>query len=268
MCYYNGIKIPVREFIMLKDYEIAITNRELVNRPLVSGFDYSLYPVLKSVHENEIVLDSMEWGFLPAYIDTREKAKKFRLGYKKDNGMWQAPYLTLNAKGEELLEPNKIFRDAALHRRCLVLSSGFYEWRHVFPISERTGKPVKTAEKYPYHITLKGKEYFYMAGVWQPWKDKETGEYIETFAVITTAANSLMAQIHNTRLRMPVILSDDLASEWLLGNPDEERIKEIATSQIETNCMEAVSIAKNFRESSDPGLPVAYDKLPPIKIDI
>jgi len=100
---------------------------------------------------------------------------------------WQEPVLTLNAMSEEMLLPKKIYREAALSRRCLVLSSGFFEWRHLFPIGKKTGKPLKTAVKYPYHIGVKDHPYFFIAGVWQPWKDIETGEYVETFSVVTTA---------------------------------------------------------------------------------
>lgn len=266
MCYYNGIKIPLDQTIRLKDFEKIISSHDLFNLPVVNGFDYGQYPVLKKTSEHDFEIAFMEWGFLPPYIFTREKANQFRFGYKKPDGSWQAPFTTLNAKGEELLQPGKMFREAAMQRRCLVLSSGFYEWRHIHPVSQRTGKPVKTAVKYPYHITLKGKDYFFMAGIWQPWKDVETGEFIETFAIVTTAANALMEQVHNSKKRMPLILSEDLACEWLLGNPDEKRISEIATYQVNVSDMEAVPIAKNFREIANPDAAFHYEGLPPLKV--
>lgn len=265
MCYYNGVKIPLAEFIRLKDFEKAIEERDMLNIDVANGFDYGVYPVLRKTESDfEIVL--MEWGFLPPYIFTRQKANEFRNGYKKKDGSWQQPYITLNAKGEELLNPNKIFRGAALQRRCLVLSSGFYEWRHFHPLSKRTGKPLKTAEKFPYHISLKGKDYFFMAGIWQPWKDLETGEYTETFSVVTTSANPLMAQVHNSKKRMPVILTEDLACEWLLGDPDEKRIQEIATFQHDESMMHITPISKNFRESAHPQEPYSYPDLPPVEL--
>lgn len=265
MCYYNGIKIPVEKYIKLKEFESAIKDRGLVNQLLVNGFDYSQYPVLKKSGEKDFEVVGMEWGFLPSYIQTREKANQFRQGFKKENGTWQQPILTLNAKGEELLFPNKIFRDAALHRRCVVLSSGFYEWRHVNLMNAKTGMPAKTVTKFPYYITLKNREYFFMAGIWQPWQDRETGEYVETFAIVTTQANALMAQIHNSKKRMPVVLNEDMACEWLLGNPDEKRITQIATSQIDSEEMHAISIARDFRETPEPTQPVVFSDLPPLK---
>jgi putative SOS response-associated peptidase YedK len=44
-----------------------------------------------------------------------------------------------------------------------------------------------------------------MAGIWQPWTDKATGEYVETFSIVTTKANKLMEQVHNSKTRMPTI---------------------------------------------------------------
>lgn len=267
MCYYNGIRIKNTANIRLKNIEKAISDQHLPFYPLVSGFDYGKSPVLKKT-ETKIDFDiiQMEWGFLPSYIKTREGAMKFRLGYKKDNGQFQPPIITLNAVGEELLLPKKIYRDAALNRRCLVLSTGFYEWRHVFPLNKRTGLPVKTAVKYPYRILIKGKEYFFLAAIWNPWNDRESGEYAETFSIVTTAANPLMEQVHNSRKRMPVILPEDLAWEWLMGEPDENRITEIATFQFPATEMEAYTLAKDFREAVDPELPFHYPDLPALII--
>jgi putative SOS response-associated peptidase YedK len=87
-----------------------------------------------------------------------------------------------------------------------------------------------------------------MAGIWQPWTDRATGEHVETFAIVTTKANSLMEQIHNSKKRMPTILNEELAWEWLFGDLDEKRISEIAQSQIPPNEMEAFTITKDFRE--------------------
>lgn len=266
MCYYNAINITKASSVQLGAIKQPILQPGQLHIPLQSGFDYATYPVLKKkegLHDFEIAM--MEWGFLPPYIKTRAESERFRKGYKDDKGVFHPPITTLNAIAEEILLPRKIFRKSALERRCLVLSSGFYEWRHHHGINKKTGQPLKTAIKYPYFIHLKDREYFFMAGVWQPWEDQETGEYAETFAVLTTASNSLLSQVHNSKLRMPLILSDDLAEEWLLGNPDEERIHEISTYQYPSGNMEAFTIAKDFREAHDPMRPVHYEELPDLK---
>ena len=266
MCYYNGVKVIRSEFIRLKSVEKAISKYLFLNKPLQVGFDYNNIPVLKkSDGEQDFDIVEMEWGFLPAYIKTREQANKFRMGYKKEDGSWQQPILTLNAMSEEMLFKNKMYRDAALHRRCLILSTGFYEWRHVFPLSKKTSKPLKTATKYPYRIDLKDQEYFFIAGIYTPWKDESTGEYVETCSIVTTTANEMMEQIHNTKKRMPTILTEDLAWEWLFDDLNEERITEIARYQLPGNAMQAETIAKDFRESIDPVAPFQYNDLPMLK---
>ncbi len=269
MCYYNGIKLTQIKSIKLKNFEKSISNYPFLNNDLFNGFDYTTTPVLKR-KENEVDFDvvEMEWGFLPPYLKTRDEVNKFRFGYKKNNGQFQQPLITLNATSEEMLLPNKIFRDAALHRRCLILSTGFYEWRHVFPVGKKTGKPLKTAIKFPYHVGVKNKNYFFMAGIWQPWKDVETGEYVETFSIITTAANSLMAQIHNSRKRMPAILSEDYAYEWLLGNLTEEEISNIGRQQFPSSEMDVCTVAKDFRNSVEPDKMFEYAELPGISLEL
>jgi putative SOS response-associated peptidase YedK len=272
MCYYNGVRVTKAEFIRLKQLEKAIANLNILQNPLYTGFDYSNHPVVKRTADKAIDFEitQMEWGFLPTpnkwpFIRTREDATRMRHGYKDDKGKFHPPITTLNAVSEELLQNGKMYRDAALYCRCLVLSSGFFEWRHVNRLNKRTGAPLKTAEKYPYHITLKGREYFYMAGIWTPWTDEATGEHVETFAIITTAANPLMEQIHNSKKRMPTILNDDLAYDWLFGDLSEERITEIARTQFPADQMEAYTIAKNFREEPDPTRPFTYEDLPALE---
>ena len=163
----------------------------------------------------------------------------------------------MNAVGEKLLQ-SKLYKNAALKKRCLLLSSGFYEWRHFQSTN------AKTPLAYPYFIRVKQKQNFFMAGILQTWTDKETGETIDTFAIVTTAANSLMEQIHNTKKRMPTLLPENLAQEWLLGNLNEKRITELATYQLSANELEAWSIDKHFKTALHPQEQKVYEELPEI----
>lgn len=233
-----------------------------MNRDLQIGFDYSKNAVLKPIPDKEdFDIVKMEWGFIPPYIKSRVDVAKMRNGYKDNSGKFHPGFNLLNAVSEELLNPGKIYRNAALERICLVLSTRFYEWRHVFPLNKKTGKPLKTAIKYPYFVNLKDKEYFYMAGIWQPWSDKATGEYVDSFAIITTKANSLMEQVHNSKKRMPTILNEDLAWEWLFGDLAEKRILEIAATQVPAEEMQIITIAKDFCEALEPAKEFVYEVL-------
>lgn len=268
MCYYNGQKITHEEYIRLKQLEKEISRYDFLSGDLQIGFDYGLNAVLKR-HPDEEDFDivQMEWGFIPHYLTTRDDVSKMRYGYKDASGKFRPPMITLNAVGEDLLAPGKIYREAALKRRCLVLSTGFFEWRHIYPLNKRTGRPVKTANKYPYYISLKNQGYFFMAGIWQPWTDKSTGEFVESFAIVTTKANPLMEQIHNSKKRMPVILDEESAWEWLFDEIDEKRILEIATSQYPAANMQACTIAKDFRESLEPAGEFKYEDVPALELN-
>jgi len=74
-----------------------------------------------------------------------------------------------------------------LSKRCLVVVDGFFEWRHL------------NNKSYHYHISLTNHRPFALAGIWDKWQNPDTGIESLTFSVITTEANSLMAQIHNTK---------------------------------------------------------------------
>ncbi len=268
MCYYNGQKVTRDEYIRLKQLEKLVANYDFLSRDLQLGFDYNMNAVLKPIPDQEdFDIVQMEWGFIPHYLKTREDVFKMRSGYKDAAGKWKPAIITLNAVCEELLLPGKIYREAALKRRCLVLSTGFFEWRHIYPLNKRTGQPLKTANKYPYYISLKDKGYFYMAGIWQPWTDKVTGEHVETFAIVTTQANKLMEQVHNSKKRMPAILNEDLAYEWIFGNLDEKRILEIAATQYPTEEMQACTIAKDFREVLEPAKVFEYEDVPALELN-
>lgn len=264
MCYYNGIRVSKDDRIRLLEIEKDLRKFEL-NRPMQSGFDYDTWPVIKPVagcKDWEIVL--AHWEFIPPWVSSLEELKMIREGIDPKTGARKAPVPWLNATGENLLT-SRMFRDAALHRRCLVLSSGFYEWRHIHPLSKK-GQPLKTTLRYPYHITLKDQPYFFIAGIWTPWTDRSTGETFDTFALVTTAANDLMEQIHNSKKRMPAILTEALAAEWISEGLSEERITEIATSQVPANMMQAYSIRKDFREAPDPAEAFRYEELPELAL--
>lgn len=125
----------------------------------------------------------LRWGLIPFW------AKDAKIGYS-----------TINAKAETLATA-PAFREALKRRRCLVPADGFYEWQ-----------PLDTKTKQPWAITLKDGSPFAFAGLWDTWKDKTTGQPLETYTIITTEPNELTAKLHN---RMPVILAPRDYERWL-----------------------------------------------------
>lgn len=252
MCNFMGVRVSKVQFLELKQIEIELGTlaalREL--ELMKDGFTYSNSLIIRKQGENKVEAVSAHWEFIPPWIRSIEALKQAR----KQGIPW------LNATSEKLLE-SKLFRQAALQRRCLVLCSHFFEWRHYTAVGE------KKAKTYPYCIGLKEKDYFYLAGIWQNWTDKETGENMDTFAIVTTRANALLEQVHNTKKRMPTILTEELAYEWIMSDGlEEERIRTIAAFQMPPEKMYAYSIAKEFKVMEEPCEPFAYEALPELEV--
>ena len=85
-------------------------------------------------------------------------------------------------------------RDAYRSRRCIIPVDGFFEWMAI------KGQKAKQ----PYAIAMKDARPFGLGGIWENWKDPASGEWIRTFAFVTTDANQLVENIHD---RMPLIAS-------------------------------------------------------------
>jgi putative SOS response-associated peptidase YedK len=126
-------------------------------------------------------LSTMRWGLIPSWL------KDPSIGYK-----------TINARSETVATTAS-FREPLRSQRCLVPADGFYEWK-------REGKT-----KQPYCFEMREGELFAFAGLWERWRDPQ-GDVIESCSIITTAPNSLLADIHD---RMPAILSPDEYDLWL-----------------------------------------------------
>lgn len=240
MCYFNSLVAPAGADVSIKGVTKKI---KPINKPLQSGFEYSNWPIIKN-SARDYNIENAHWELIAPWVKTIKEAE---VGREKFN--------TLNATSERLLE-SKLFKPAALNYRCLVPSTGFFEWRHY----KTTGANKEIA--YPYFISLKDQPLFYMAGIYQPWTDKETGETIDTFSIVTTKANSLVEQIHNKKKRMPTILNEVQASEWLQPNLSESKIIELASSAYDPLGMSAYTLEKGFRTSIDPLEQFEYPDLP------
>ena len=132
-------------------------------------------------------LDILHWGLIPYW------AKDIKVGFAN-----------INAKAEGI-ESKPAFGKAFERRRCLVPVDSFYEWK-------------KTASgKQPYALALADRGLMALAGVWENWHSP-AGEWMRSFAIITTTPNELCAEIHN---RMPVILKAEAWPAWLGEEPAE-----------------------------------------------
>lgn len=248
MCYYNRLIVPASHDLELGEWQISLPESMRQSRPMQSGFEYGDWPIIiwsdKSGRPEPVLA---HWEFMAPWSRT---LKEVEAGRQK--------YTTLNAIGENLLE-SRLYKDAALTRRCLVPSSGFYEWRHWKPAGSKKELAI------PYLVYLPEKPVFFIAGIWQPWTDQETGEHLIGFALVTTAANALMEQVHNKKKRMPLVLSDSLALEWVKPGLSGERLRSLVRFQYQPARMEAFTLQKDFRSAIDPVEPFQYEGLPELK---
>jgi putative SOS response-associated peptidase YedK len=256
MCYYNGQKVTRAEFIRLKSLEKAIKNYNFLNVGVHNGFNYAPCAILvQSEDGTDFDIVQAEWGYVPGFVKTRVEANIFR-----------AKYTALNFRSENLFtkEDGKrsMWADAAKNRRCLVLSTGIVESRHIPKIGKK-GQELKEMIKYPYQVGVKDQEYFYLPGLYNEWLDPEKGEFVNTVALGITDSNSVMSQIHNSKKRMPTILTEDLAWEWLMERPSEERLSQIARTQIPSRLLEFCTVDRNYRTALE-ATPLDYPELPAI----
>ncbi|MDW7738802.1 MAG: SOS response-associated peptidase [Bacillota bacterium] len=145
-----------------------------------------------SPNDNKRELVSLKWGLVPFWADDKSIGSRM-----------------INARSETVAEKPS-FRDAFRKRRLLVPASGFYEWK-----KEDGGKQ-------PYFITQKDKHPFSFAGLWERWDKGDSP--LETFTILTTEPNSLLAELHN---RMPVIIPEKDYARWLDPSAGVETLQQL-----------------------------------------
>ena len=148
-------------------------------------------PVVWQLPDDGRACSLMHWGLIPHWAKTTT-----------------SKYKMINAKAETLTE-KPAFHSAYQQRRCLVPTTGFYEWH------------ATTHGKQPYYIGMQDHGLFAFAGLWEYWEGERT---INSFTIITTVANKLIAGIYE---RMPVIIDKADFAVWL--DPANQDTKQLDT---------------------------------------
>jgi putative SOS response-associated peptidase YedK len=159
--------------------------------PTIQSVLYPSQSAIAVLNENPDAAVRARWGLVPAWAKDEKIARH-----------------TFNARAESVAE-KPAFRDAFRKRRCLVLASGFIEWRK---------RP-----KQPLLFERASGAIMAFAGLWERWRD------ITTCTVITTGPNELMEPIHN---RMPVILHETDFSNWLAGDQPADLLKPFPSEEM------------------------------------
>lgn len=127
-------------------------------------------------------LVNLKWGLIPHWAkDKNIKASTF------------------NARVETLTQ-KPFFRDSIKSKRCIVPATGFYEWQQ------------QADKKQPYYIYRSDGQPLALAGLWDLWVDRSTGEKLGSCTIVTVPAIHRMSEIHE---RMPAIIEADFIDTWL-----------------------------------------------------
>jgi putative SOS response-associated peptidase YedK len=205
MCYNINAKATATQ--LTKRYKAVIEDPDgHTQYHKLSGFqplllplsEYPKLPVLTA--DNKSVFTYMSWGLVPSWSPA-DKAKTFSAN-------------NLNARAETIFE-KKSFAPSLERKRCIIPVTGYFESREC------------NKEKYPYFVYLRDQEIFSLAGIYDTWKDKETGKSVSSFSIITTEANELMRKIHNIKLRMPVILTTEREMEWIAPELSRDQVQQL-----------------------------------------
>lgn len=187
MCFHLMQKAKLKKleerFDAVFDNPVLYEENEFVN-----GFSHPSTPVITNTKPESIQLFS--WGLIPPWAKDAGNRSK-----------------TLNAMVETVEE--RVSFKPSLAKRCLVLADGFYEWRWL----DKTGK-----HKEKYLITTSNESPFAFAGLWSEWTDPQTNQLLRTYTILTTSANELMSKIHNSKKRMPILLTKESEQLWLNEN--------------------------------------------------
>lgn len=165
-------------------------------------------PVIADNAPNQISL--FRWGLIPSW------AKDMKFGNK-----------TINARSETILEKAS-FKTPIRRSRCLVLANCYFEWK-------KNADNTKT----PHLIYCMEQRLFAMAGVWDSWKNKESGEIVNSFSIITVPAVPRLVALHE---RMPAIL------------PKEQRLKYLNP---QTPINEIVDLLQPYQNEQMNAMPVS-----------
>lgn len=216
MCFHNSLSTDAQSIEKRYNTKSGFQFSQL---PIyhAQGFDNVLWPIVTS---NAISLSN--WGLIPSWFSVDNDSEKFRIQ-------------TLNARCESLLEKAS-FKHTFLSQRCIIPSTGFFEWQHT------------NNNKIPWFIKHSTTEIFSMAGIYDTWRNKED-VLLHSFSIITTSANTIMENIHNTKKRMPLILNPADESDWL---NDKDIAKQLLDYKIPSEQLIAYTINnKWFKKGVD-----------------
>jgi putative SOS response-associated peptidase YedK len=185
MCFFTQQKASIED--VEERFDARVDNHDaFLQSDYINGFAHLNTPIITD-NTPEIISTNYSWGLIPSWakdIDIRKNTLIARI---------------------ESVDEKPSFKNIN-QNRCLIIATAFYEWHWNDP---------KGKVKEKYQINSQHDEIFTLAGLYSNWLNKETGEVINTYAILTTEANDIMKYVHNIKQRMPVILKKEDEKSWL-----------------------------------------------------
>lgn len=212
MCYHTALIAEPQQLARHYDRKADLI-REFRPSYHVSAFSHAEYPIVTAGKE----IQYHRWGLIPFWTHALEDALEYR-------------NRTINARAETVFTKPSYCKPIC-ERRCLIPATGFFDWRH------------EGDQKIPYYVTVKSEPIFAFAGIYDIWHNEITNEEVYTYSMLTTRANKMMAYIHNTNCRMPVILPSGEEQQWLDPSLSQAQIALLLHS-FPSRAMEGVEIGR------------------------
>lgn len=203
-CRYYMMKCPELDYIVEKMNKSPLCKRftEGISKQITTNgdvFPTNVVPVIASSRSKEKTVFPMAWGFK-----------------SKETGS-----LLINCRVESAAS-KQTWKESWANHRCIIPASWYFEWEHLS--SENNNK--RKGQKYM--LRPKGNGIVNLAGVYRI--EEISSLQIPVFAIITREASPVIREIHD---RMPLILPESAADEWIMPDNDPERIIKQAVVDIE-----------------------------------
>ncbi|QJW90440.1 SOS response-associated peptidase [Spirosoma taeanense] len=229
MCYHKSLDVSAPEL----EVRYAAALPPTANfQPIyhANAYQFPAWPIVTRQEPGKLQL--IQWGLIPRWAKTADDAADIRTK-------------TINARAETIYDKPSYRTAAQKGQRCLIPVTGFYEWH------------TKGSKKFPFYITAKDQKIMSIAGLWDEWPDPETGELVRTYTLLTTEANPLLAAIHNTKKRMPCVLTHlpdgaDAEQAWLHDDLTEADALALLMQPYPAERMHSYSISKRITSRTEP----------------